>query len=278
MLGKPASRRVESRRVAGMVRSLALAHQDALKDLNASCTQAIKEVDGYIETQRQTAITKQDKEKENAAKEQVRIEKAAQKEKDALAKKAASSAGRAPSETMPSILFDLGASSVEPLAVFRDNEHLEKTKTEVTDGFMTCPYAISKVPDILAVADGKDVKSSQGVFHVQFSMSDQVKKTKHGQYPMQTSKNDALRELALTQGPKVATIKMTGPAAKEQIAVRRFITSCSHFGFMPQCVINGEVERFAMPSYRYQLKGRREVLFVSYDDLSRFFPMEAICS
>ena len=179
---------------------------------------------------------------------------------------------------MPSILFDLGASSVEPLAVFRDNEHLEKTKTEVTDGFMTCPYAISKVPDILAVADGKDVKSSQGVFHVQFSMSDQVKKTKHGQYPMQTSKNDALRELALTQGPKVATIKMTGPAAKEQIAVRRFITSCSHFGFMPQCVINGEVERFAMPSYRYQLKGRREVLFVSYDDLSRFFPMEAICS
>ena len=121
--------------------------------------------------------------------------------------------------------------------------------------------------------DDKSVKGSQAVFSVQFTLSDQTKRTGQGQFPMVTPRNAAIRENILNCGPPTLQLKLTGPASKNVTAARSFLTSVSHFGFLNKCIVNGEVERYGMASYRYQCRGKREIFLVSYDDIKKYFSL-----
>ena len=76
--------------------------------------------------------------------------------------------------------------------------------------------------------------------------------------PHQHGENNIMKEVILNAGPKALPLKMTGTTEWNITAVRNFLQSCSFFGYSHKCILNGEAERFGMPSYRYQVKGKRE--------------------
>ena len=281
------------------VESGAKKFNDALKELLKSVTEGSKQVETYIETQRKAAISNMQKDKEDAVKERIRLEKAAEKAAAADAKKLAKTSAEGAGDhhdVRPSVLFSFEMEGVEPsadrqcagairaLTTFKSPEDFQHAKLAAAEGSdfqiygaPTEPYMIEKCRPVEEICADKAIKSAQGIFNVQFGMSNQAKTDKKGQIPLTTPRNDHLREVVYGYGPKIADLKMSGPVPPPTVAVRNFIKSVSHYAQLPSCIHNGETERFGLPSWRYQSKGTRQVAFVSYDHLRKFFDFHSAC-
>ena len=281
-----------------MVEAEAKGSADALKELSKAIISAANQVETYVETQRTAEAQKIEKEKDALIKEKIRLDKAAEKAQNNAARKAASRTEGNAADDEPSLLFTAdndttGESASSPgyggfkaLLTWSDAaayELVKKTRQDVEGtsfkklGAPDIPYAILNVANVQAITDDKSVKSAQSIVHVQFGLSDQAKKEKKGQYPLNCIRNDALRETILGYGPKVAAFKMSGAADLPTTAVRTFLKSVSHYCQLNSCVVNGEIERFGLPSWRYQTKGRRQVVVVSYEDIRNCFDVRAMC-
>ena len=176
------------------------------------------------------------------------------------------------------------AGAIKELTTFKSPEEFQNAKKAAVAGSdfqiygaPTEPYMIQKCSPVEEICSDKAIKSAQGIFNVQFAMSNQAKTDKKGQIPLTTPRNDRLREVVYSHGPKIADFKMSGPVPPPTVAVRNFIKSVSHYAQLTSCISNGETERFGLPSWRYQSKGTRQVVFVSYDHLRVFFDFKAVC-
>ena len=138
---------------------------------------------------------------------------------------------------------------------------------------MASPYIILQVNEINELLNDKKIKSSQEIFFVQFGCSTKAKIEKVGQQPMHSNRNQKLREVVLSCGPASVGMTTSGGAAKSTMALRAFLTTISHIGYLPTAIINGKPDRYGMPSYMIQTKGQREVILVSYADVAQFFPI-----
>ena len=71
---------------------------------------------------------------------------------------------------------------------------------------------------------------------------------------------------------------MTGGTPSKGVqAVRAHMSSASYFGYLPTYIGNGEKERHGLPSFRYQVRGKREVILISFKDLAKFISFEDAC-
>ena len=64
--------------------------------------------------------------------------------------------------------------------------------------------------------------------------------------------------------PKPITVSASDPTTSN---VMKQVTQVSMFGMMPSININGSLERQALPSLRYQTKGKREIVCMKVSDL-----------
>ena len=139
------------------------------------------------------------------------------------------------------------------------------------------PTIIYKSPTLEHMMEEEDLKNANGVFFVQFSCSNQAKTQKgRGQIPLQTPRNDKLREIMTGFGPPMLKL-MPGNSSKGHVGLKTFLSTVSNFGFLPSAFVNGEIDRFGLPSIRYQLRGKREVIAISCGEVCKFFDMQAAC-
>ena len=253
--------------------------RDSLKELVKSVLDSARQVASYVEQQRTAEIQKAEKEKETEAKDRIKAEKAALKKAEQDLKKeqkqvAAGIEKGFVDENKPSELFTQTSDKVRALPRYDTSVTFQKDHPAKAD-VPVDPYCIDRCPDLDKLFDDKDVKGAHAIFSVQFSCA--VKKDGKGQVPMISTRNIALRETILDLGPKTLDLKMSGAGLPKNIqAVKNFLQSISHFGYTAKCIINGENERFGMASFRYQTRGKRQVMFIRFDDLLNFFPLKVM--
>ena len=254
-----------------------LAGRDALNELLKSTENAAAEVDKYIEKQREKTLKDIEKTKENELKERVRLEKAALKQADSQAKKAAKLEGTQPISTEGmSAFWDATGTSVNEIPTFDSDKDFDADKNH--DRFSDLPCMLKICEPVAKIMDDKELKGANGISHVQFSCSTQAKNDKRGQQPLITSRNDKIRETMCSYGPSMLKVgTSSGGMDKSAIALKQFMQSVSSFGFLPGCVVHGELERYGLPSIRYQLRGSREVVIFPYTHLRQFYPLKEAC-
>ena len=254
--------------------------RDTLKELIKSVSESVRQVEAYVESQRTAEINKVEKEKETEAKERIRVEKATVKKAEQEARKeqkhlAAGIEKGNMDEHKPSELFNIDGDNVKPLTCY--DSSAEFTKAHAARNTIPVePYCIAKVPELETLFEDKDVEGQTAIFSMQFSCA--IKKDGKGQVPMTSTRNTAIRETILNMGPNTLDLKMAGAGLPKNVqAVKNFMQSVSHFGYVAKCNINGEHERFGMASFRYQTRGKRQIVLVRIDDIINFFPLSRLC-
>jgi hypothetical protein len=125
------------------------------------------------------------------------------------------------------------------------------------------PYIIKSMTQLRDVTGEKDLKAALAIFQVQFAGSVQAKQKGCGQTPLIIPKKEKARELMLEAMPPIARDVNKDPV------MRRFVEAVSIYGQLPQCVVNGEVEKQGAATSRYQLKGSREIFLINYVEVKK---------
>lgn len=125
------------------------------------------------------------------------------------------------------------------------------------------PYIIKSVKSLIDAHSERYVKSSFAIFHVQFPNTQQAKTNLRGQQPFSGDRKDKIRELMVGLAPPTVDIPKTPPFA----CVERAVAGVSQFGIMPKFVSSAQIERHGLATLRYQVKGTREVVAISFEDM-----------
>jgi hypothetical protein len=250
----------------------------ALVTLFKVCDGAAKQVSTFIETRTKKLKNDQVKKLKEAERETLKCER--QKQKELLASKkhqtdttnTTGSAGPLCGARAPSVLFSLQHDKIEDLSVFSSPDvamAVQGSGERRREYFKLHPepYIIQSMAQLRDVANEKDLKAALAIFQVQFAGSVQAKQKGCGQTPLQIQKKEKARELMLEAMPPVAR------DVNKDAIMRRFAETVSICGQLPQCVVNGEVEKQGAATSRYQLKGCREVYFIDYTEVKKLLKM-----
>ena len=138
---------------------------------------------------------------------------------------------------------------------------LDDLKKAVNEGNLQpgMPYKVKSHATLKSCVEHRGVKSTLGVFRIQYPSTQMAKTDGRGQAPFHSEKSPELRELMLEAAPFSAA----STEADKDSRAAKIMSTVSMFGQNP-AFVGTALERQGLAQLRYQVAGVREVLVTDF--------------
>ena len=213
------------------------------------------------------AAERHDKKTKSAAEQQSKKEKAsaekAQKDKEKAAKAQAERVGASGSFS----ILDAEHACIKRMPSYANKESLMEASKKGFSGSFTfgAPFILTSNAQLRAVCEERVLKSTIGVFRVQFPASVQCKKEGRGFTPLHNDKKDALMEIMQSLAPQRTPVPRDLIGTIIDKSVNQMLFYGGNVGNKAAFF-----QRQGLPSCVYQLSGTKEVVITDFASLSDY--------